>query len=190
MWQNSFVSVLPVRSSKGTDFKMKIDRLFEQYRAKKAHEHGTYISAVVSTASAKQLFQWVEDNGINNPTEPAEYHATITYSRKGIPKVVNGFKYDLPIEGKIVGWKLFPTQAGGQCLVADIASKDLTNYHEDIKSKFGATHDYPSYHPHVTVSYDYTGKDVPKTFPDLTLTFDKIEAKALDPEFKPKDAKK
>jgi hypothetical protein len=161
-----------------------IEYLYEKYLAKKAHEAGTYISLKLDAASAKALDDWTTDNNIENPLDPSDYHVTVIYSRKGIP-AVEGHEFDLPIVAKVSAFEIFPTQTGNECLVAKVDSKDLTDLHKSIRKEYGATHDYPEYKPHVTLSYDYKG-ELPKDVPDITVTFNKVVVQPLDPDFKPK----
>lgn len=148
------------------------------------HPKGTYISATLSKKSQDDLDKWVTEHNIPNPSEPSEYHSTLIYSRKGIPDAKN-YDIPLPMKSKIKGWKIFPTQAGGNCLVAIMDSPEMTKHHKTIRKEYGATHDYPEYHPHVTISYDYGDLPVPKEVPDLELEYDDTEFKPLDPDFVP-----
>ena len=164
-----------------------IEFLYEKYLGKKQHADGTYVSAQLDKASTDDLFAWVKENKIPNPYDPNEYHVTIVYSRKGIPEVEN-YKFDLPIKCEISSFEIFTTQSNTQCLVAKLSSECLTSIHNDIRKKYGATHDFPSYKPHVTLSYDYGSDEVPKDLPKIPLTFDKVAVKPLNLDYKPKVA--
>lgn len=155
----------------------------EAVRRKNMNKHinGTYVSAKVSRASSKAIYDWVKSNSIPNAADPKQYHTTITYSRKGIPDVEQ-HAFDVPIAGQITGWKIFPTQNGSNCLVAVVQSLDLEDYHHTIQNEYGATYDYPDYIPHITVSYDYNGS-IPKTVPDAKVVYDKVVVEPLDPEY-------
>ena len=172
---------------------MNIFELYEKYLEKKerkeTHSDGTYISAQLSKVDSKNLYEWCLDNKIPNLADPEQYHATIIYSRKGIPEVKT-FKFDTPITASIEGWDIFPTQTGGKCLVARLESSELTKYHKTIMSEYKATFDYDSYKPHITVSYDYDKNSPPKECPKDLVVFSKVEVKALDPQFEPKKASK
>lgn len=148
------------------------------------HPKGTYASVTLSKESQKALDDWVTKNEIPNATDPSTYHSTLIYSRKGVPEAKD-YKVDLPIKAKISKWSIFKTQQGKDALVAIMDSPVLTQHHKNLRSQYGATHDFPEYHPHVTISYDY-GSDVPpKKIPDLELEYDSKEFKALDPDFLP-----
>lgn len=169
-----------------------LEILFEKYlqvkNTAKFHPDGTYISAKLSAADSKKLFKFASDLKIPELVDKTDYHATIIYSRKGIPEVKD-YKITVPITAKIVGWNIFKTQTGARCLVAILESKALTNTHEYIMSKYGATYDFKEYLPHITVSYDYGSDVAPKESPDMTVTFDVVSTEGLDPVYIPKKAK-
>ena len=148
------------------------------------HKNGTYVSVKLDKDSTEKLDTWVSNNNIPNQSDPNEYHATVIYSRKGVPEAQT-YDLGLPIQAKVSGWSIFDTQQGTKCLVAKIDSKALMNHHEHLIQKFGATHDYPSYQPHVTVSYDYGSDEAPNEVPNFTLNFNSSEFKPLDPHFSP-----
>lgn len=161
-----------------------LDEVKQKNKDMSDHPNGTYMSATLSKKSQKDLDKWVTDHNIPNPADPKQYHTTIVYSRKGIPEAKN-YKIPLPMTAKVKEWKIFPTQAGGKCLVAVMDSPDLEKHHKTLRSEYGATYDYPDYHPHVTVSYDYGNNPIPTEVPDLELEYDSTEFKPLDPDFVP-----
>ena len=154
-----------------------------EVKKNETHPDGTYISVVLSKKSQDELDNWVSNHNISNPSDPKEYQSTVVYSRGGVPKA-RTYDLGLPIEASIKEWKLFDTQTGAKCLVGVVDSKELTAHHKAIREKFGASHDFPEYHPHITVSYDYKG-EILKELPDFKVTFDKSEFKPLDPKFVP-----
>lgn len=150
------------------------------------HPSGTYICADLSKESSDELHSWVKNSKINNPTKPEDYHVTITYSRKGVPQASKYIKdISLPIDSKVIGWKIFPTQKGGNCLVGIMAGDEFKLHHDKIRKIYGATHDYDEYHPHVTISYDYGDGSIPEELPKFDLRFDNINIEALDTDYVP-----
>lgn len=133
------------------------------------HKNGTYVSANLSKSSSKKLYDWVSRQNIPNLIDFKDYHSTIVYSRKGIPKAKS---YDLkfPIEASIKAWKLFDSENGDKCLVALLDCQDLEKYHLEYKNKFGATYDYEKYNPHITISDKFNG-NLPKEIPNINLKF-------------------
>lgn len=161
---------------------MKFEQFLEQMNS---HPDGTYIATQLSPSSQKMLDDYVTKMNVPNAADPSQYHSTVIYSRKGVPEAVN-YKFNLPFKAKIKEWKLFDTKFGesGKCLVAIMDSPELEKAHKEIRENYGATHDYPDYHPHVTISYDYP-HELPSEVPDMELEYDDIEFKPLNPEFVP-----
>lgn len=146
------------------------------------HKDGTYVSMKPSTSVADQLYDWVSNNGINDPLDKGEYHVTVIYSRAPCPGADN-YDFKMPIEGTITGWKIFDAPIG-RCLVAHVQSEQLQTINSDLKVNYGATSDYPEYIPHITVSYNYKG-ELPQNYPAMKITFDTVEVKGLDPTWRP-----
>lgn len=147
------------------------------------HKDGTYINVKPTKDNKKELYNWVVDNEIGNPLNRDEYHVTVIYSRNPCPNA-KYYDFNLPIEGKICGWEIFDANIG-RCLVARIESKQLNDINNDLMTKYGATSDFDSYKPHITVSYDYKG-DKPKDIPNINFSFDMVEVKGLDTNWRPK----
>jgi hypothetical protein len=61
----------------------------------------------------------------------------------------------------------------------------MEEMHRDLRIAYGASHDYPEYHPHVTVCYNFTGDKIPSEIPSFYLTFDRAEVKPLDVDYVP-----
>lgn len=158
---------------------------FKDWLMEEKHPDGTYVAARLTDDSKKALDKYVTDAKFPNAADPKEYHSTVIYSRKGVPDVKD-YKFELPFEAKIKEWKIFDTKLGssGKCLVAIMSSPELEKAHKEIRAKYGATHDYPDYHPHVTVSYDFPDP-LPKEVPDMVLEYGSIEIKPLNPNFVP-----
>ncbi len=161
---------------------LKFQKFLEQMIG---HPDGTYIAAELSPDSQKLLDTYVTGMNVPNAADPNQYHSTVIYSRKGVPEA-REYHFELPFKAKIKEWKLFDTKFGesGKCLVAIMDSPELEKAHKEIRDKYGATHDYPDYHPHVTISYDYPD-ELPTEVPDMELEYDYVDIKPLNPQFVP-----
>lgn len=142
------------------------------------HANGTYVCLNLCEQSRDALHDWVDEYKIPNPADPKQYHSTVIYSRKGVPSVA-GYRFKLPVKGKIVRWDVFPN-GDKKCLVAVVESPDMIKYHEAIRERYGATHDFEEYTPHVTVSYDYGNRAVPLAVPKFNLLYDSVKVEPLD----------
>lgn len=119
---------------------------------------GTYVGLRVLPHSAKKLKQYCVDNGIAITTAQWErrLHTTLIYSRINLPTFVADPKKSF--SATFDGFDLFDGQNPGENpLVVRLSSPLLLARHKFIRQEFGATHDYPSYEPHVTLTYNFTG---------------------------------
>ena len=88
---------------------------------------------------------------------------------------------ELPINAETAGLKIFKQQNGKNCLVTVLKSKDLTAHHETIMDKYGATYDFDTYIPHITLSYDIGDLDAKNyKLPKMKIGFDNSEFTKLD----------
>ena len=110
---------------------------------------GTYVAVKFSADTLLRLQNLQKRTKLNNPLPLEELHATICYSRNPIhvvPKVgnkviaVHGF-----VENLATG--------DGNAVVLRLYSPYLVERHNQLK-KLGATHDFPDYLPHISLSYD------------------------------------
>lgn len=153
------------------------------------HKEGTYCAALLDEKTRQTLYNWCVLQGIKGLTNPDEYHVTLIYSRKPCAEIKD-YPFDMPWTTSFVEdreWHIFDSKKGTKCLVLKIDCPMFHDVHYEIREIYGATHDFPEYSPHITVSYDYNGdlKSL-KSVPNFDLTFDKIEIKPLDPEYLPK----
>jgi hypothetical protein len=147
---------------------------------KNKSKDGTYASFKLSAKSSDKLHKWLEDQKIPNLSPANDYHVTILYSRKVVTDDLKEWDVSVPIRAKIDHWKIFPMQTGEKCLVMVLDQKKFDTLHDKIIDDLGATHDFPSFIPHVTVSTNYTGKTVPDELPKFPLSFDEFSVEKLE----------
>jgi 2'-5' RNA ligase len=136
---------------------------------------GTYSSFQLDEPSRKKLHDWLESNKIENLVDPDEYHITVTYSRKPVPEI-NEIKPKLPIKVKAIGWEVFDN-----LLVLKVSPSKLKKVYDE-SLELGATSDYDSYIPHISVAKKFKG-EVPETFPKFTITLNEFIVDELDLDF-------
>jgi hypothetical protein len=137
---------------------MKLDAIME----KEEKKPGTYVGAKFTPSTVARLKHFAKKHEIPNYLDSDKYHSTIIYSRKHVP--------DLSIEEKLVEkWigkpdklELFETGNGSKALVMLYVCDEQTKLHHHIRSTTCATHDYPEYKVHVTLSYDIEDYDQDK----------------------------
>ena len=150
------------------------------------HKDGTYVSLEMNQQSRALLDHFVEMNlGLTERIDPNTYHITVIYSRTPVP-AAETLEKTTSTTANAVQYEVFPTKEGKKCLVLRVESKSAEHLNKWLNLQ-GATSDYPDYKPHVTICYDYNGKDdlSQLPLPQFPLVFDKLNVAPLDPEFVP-----
>ena len=158
-------------------------KTFRQFFLESRHSSGTYVAVIPDAASMKKLVKWSKKAKIQNPIKEDDYHTTVVYSRKGIPKAKKHV-INFPINAKIKEWKLFGDNQN--CLVALLDCPQLKKEFDTYTKAYGAVSDYPEYLPHITFSYDFVG-DLPDSLPDFEIVFDHMKFQPIDPDWNSKD---
>ena len=153
------------------------------------HKDGTYVSMDLAEDCKELMDHFVEMNlGLTERVDKSTYHITIIYSRTPVPSAENYAGAIAGAPAKVSGYEVFPTKNDGKCLVmrldfpyANLINKQLTAE--------GATSDYDSYKPHMTIAYDIKQDIDPETLPipEFPLYFEGIKVEPLDPVFVPKN---
>lgn len=150
-------------------------------RATELHTNGTYADVEPSETTRALLAQLAAQLGVTNPVPPQELHTTLIYSRRPCPQLQDIHGESFPGTGRITGLTTWDTQTDSKCLVALVHCPELVGLHRQLRQQHGATHDYPDYQPHFTLSYDYDG-DQPTLPPgDYPVSYETIRVKPLEP---------
>ena len=153
------------------------------------HKDGTYVSMDLSDESRALLDNFVEMNlGLTERVDPSTYHITIIYSRTPVPSAENHAGSIGGDVAKVTGYEVFPTKNDGKCLVMRLEYPFANLLNKQLTAE-GATSDYDSYKPHLTIAYDITQEIDPATLPapQFPLHFAAVKVAPLDPEFTPKN---
>lgn len=143
-----------------------IDYLFES-----KYPGGTYSSLILSEKSADALYAYCSSLGISNLVEPTDYHCTLIYSKKECTDIAKE-DFSLPCGAIPTGFRILGEET--KVLVLEIYCPNATRLHELFMEKYGATHDYDEYIPHITIASDFTG-EVPVELPDLDVNIEFTE---------------
>lgn len=134
---------------------------------------GTFVGAHLSAESVALLKSFIEDNKIPNHIKLHKLHCTMLYSRETVANIEVDKTYETPIKCTAQGiaiWKTKKDENGNtkNCLVLQLKSPMATKRHDHFMKKYPeATHDYPEFKVHVTLSYDAGDFDV-KALPAFT----------------------
>lgn len=134
--------------------------------------------------NAADLIAWARKAGFDTVTAPGDMHVTVTYSRAAVDWMTMGENWS-PNDGKLTiapgGPRVVERLGDKGAAVLMFASSELSYRHKSMV-ELGASWDYESYQPHVTITYavpegmdvskvePYRGKLVfgPEIFEDLT----------------------
>ena len=155
---------------------MRLSQLIEATKAKPEPD-GTYIAVRLTKETKDKIKKFIKDNDIPNPLDTSDLHSTMIYSRKYLPDYECLGKLDKPWKGKAKKFEVFDTEEGKKCLVVVYDCDKIEKRHKEIRKEHGATHDFPEYIPHVSLSYDIGKFDVD------TLNIDDIGDIFIDEEF-------
>jgi 2'-5' RNA ligase len=152
---------------------MRYADLFEE------QEPGTYVGARFTSETNEGLQRYQAEHKIPNPLSPEKFHTTIAYSRVPIawsPREDLAEADDAAVAPK--GLTVFESRKDGtRCLVL-LLDSDYLQERFDTAIEAGATHDFPSYQPHITLSYDIGTLDhrkLPVPNVDLILSHEYTE---------------
>ena len=144
-------------------------------------KNGTYAKLVPSERTRKAVKSIIDQINVENPVSEKDLHVTVIYSRCECQSVEN-IDPELPIVANGVKFDLFTNADGTTSLVLCLDGEELQKLHDTCTEDHGATHDYPTYKPHMTLSYEYNGPKPPNKslieyFKDLV--FDKYVVEPL-----------
>ena len=123
-------------------------------------EQGTYAKLVPSRESKNKILDAASKINIENLVGARSLHTTVIYSRVDcghIPEEV----CELPMSANGSHFDIFDNPDGTKSLVLVLESSEMQSLHSLLKDEYDATHDFPSYQPHITLSYDYSYSTVP-----------------------------
>lgn len=124
------------------------------------HKSGTYAKFVPDDITKKRISTVINMINVENSISESAMHVTLIYSTRPCPDVK---LIELPdtITAHGHSFDLFENPDGTNCLVLKLHSEQLQELHATCRDTYRATHDFPEYNPHVTLSYDYTQPHVP-----------------------------
>lgn len=125
---------------------------------------GTYAAVKFDTTTKRTLYNYLKDNDVPHRVRPHEMHTTLLYSRKHCPNYKPQWVYDTPLIANPIGLEVWSARSdvgsSTKYLVLKLDCPELVERHEQLRKEHGATHDYPNYQPHITLSYDIANLDV------------------------------
>jgi 2'-5' RNA ligase len=123
---------------------------------------GTYAKVIPDVATTHRIAAILDLFNIENAAAPCDLHVTVVYSKQECASVKD-ISVPTPIKASGASLQLFPNADGSKCLVVELDSPALQELHWLCRNEHNASHDYPTYRPHITLSYDYSGEIIPNS---------------------------
>ena len=137
-----------------------------------------YVALRVMPGSAAALATWMADQGIEQPVPASDLHITTVYSRTPVPL------YYMPDHPKESKEQLDPASyelgiLGEEGALVMFVDSPMACASHEYAAGLGASWDYPSYRPHVTLSYA-PGTTMPPAPPPFAIEVGGEFARRLD----------
>lgn len=118
---------------------------------------GTYFGIKPTDETVDSLINFIRQHDVPDPIDREKVHSTVVYSRTFCSARPLG-DIDPPLVGKFAQYNLFPRNVEEDptpmCLVLEFDCPELTQRHDELVTKYGASHDFPDFKPHLTLTYD------------------------------------
>ncbi len=112
--------------------------------------------------NSEDLVDWAKEEGLAHILDPKDLHVTIVYSNADFEK--NPDPNTVKIKGGVRAIKKYPSTKGSPALVLEFNCRLFHNQHAAYRSA-GAGHEYPTFKPHITITYKGSDIDVSKIEP-------------------------
>lgn len=162
---------------------LEFKRLFESNKKKP-----TFVMVKPDDASMHEIYGLMDRIKLpgGDRVVPSELHATVTYSRTPIDDPRGDIPEFMPISATGDELTVFTSRSGKRCLVLKMSSVSLRALHSHIQKNYGASYDFPTYEPHVTLCYDLAEDfKVPSRIEPINITFKTFTVKPLDLDWTP-----
>lgn len=136
---------------------------------------GVCMARPVKEADAKKLRKWAKDRGISDIVE--EMHVTVVASRNSFPADEMGDD-DEEVTVKVKGIKRLK-----ESIVLTLDAPKIVARHKAARDK-GASHDFNSFQPHITLTYSGPDNELPEDFPAMSVKLGPEYRRDFDAETK------
>jgi hypothetical protein len=120
---------------------------------------GLYIRRELTAESGAKFAAWAQAQGFENPLPTKDLHSTIVYSHTPIDLWARGG------EVAVVGGARTVKPLGDKGAVALTFESKVLSARRDEAVRLGASHDFQTFTPHVTITWDKGGLDLAQVTP-------------------------
>ena len=114
---------------------------------------GTFVGARLTRDSERAIMRWMRDNGLRKKEPRARFHITVVGDKERSFDW-NPATFDPPLEVDPSSYKINKFDEGS--IVLTFSVPELEKRHEQAVEKYGINWKFPTYQPHLTLSYDPT----------------------------------
>ena len=110
--------------------------------------------------SVQKILDYANKNDIPNILDKKDFHTTLIYSRKHLPKFVPMGDLEHPLVGFPMKFDIWPSPPNAfkkeetHCLILLYKCQEQEDRFDEIMTEHDAMYDYDEYNTHVTFSYD------------------------------------
>lgn len=146
----------------------------------------TYCAIQFTEQSSQDIVDFASSHDVPNVIDVEKVHCTVLYSKKPISGFVALGDKVPQYEIAFSRYDVFrDRKSGNNSLVMVLDCDELIEHHTEYMDQYGASWDFPTYIPHITLSYDIGDFDVSKLPPyDGDIIADHEYAEPLDVEWK------
>jgi hypothetical protein len=132
--------------------KQRINNLLQE----KAEKKTLYVARDV--LNGDEIIKWAKAQGFNKCVSPDDMHVTIAYSKRKVNwnDIPDSFDH---VQSKDDGERHIEKLGEGEAVVLRFENADLSRRWQEIMDA-GASWDWESYKPHVTITYDGKTMDI------------------------------
>lgn len=128
---------------------------------KEMASQGTYFAVKPTKQTMTAMREFMGDHKIPNPVADHTLHATVIYSKNFVGAKPLG-KLNPTWKAKFHEYDLFPSSSRvnesedepTKCLVMKFHCPEIHKRHHFLRKHHGASHDFPTFDPHMTLSYN------------------------------------
>lgn len=137
-------------------------------------KQGTYAGIKLHPTSENEILRYITNNNIPNGVSRAELHVTLIRSVNNLPNFDPIL--DISSNAVVLGNTEFQATVTGEitrCLVFLLGGEYLGNRFDELIKEHSAVHEFQSYVPHLTLSYDLErtrAVDLPSFVGDIMLS--------------------
>lgn len=132
---------------------MKLLEFFGIIRENDSSNTGTFVGARLTRDSERAIMRWMRDNGLRKKEPRARFHITVVGDKERSFDW-NPATFDPPLEVDPSSYKIEKFDEGS--IVLTFSVPELEKRHEQAIEKYGINWKFPTYQPHLTLSYDPT----------------------------------